>query len=110
MPHRELESPVLHQPLSTMGGSNVPSKTPKDAEVAQAFDIARKSLDGASDPNVSRILEYAFSQIWGKVIPRPDIHIMTRDEFAAFNYFQHRFIGDKDAVTARKRYWDNLQA
>ncbi|KAK4076876.1 hypothetical protein Purlil1_12531 [Purpureocillium lilacinum] len=111
MPHREHESPVpSHQPLSTMGGSNVPSMTPQDAEVAQALDIARESPDSASDPMVSQILEHALSHIWDKVKARPDSHIMTREEFAVFNYFQHRFVGDEDAVTARKRYWNNLRA
>ncbi|GJN70042.1 hypothetical protein PLIIFM63780_002135 [Purpureocillium lilacinum] len=111
MPHREPESPVLsHQPLSTMGGSNAPPKTPQDAEVAEALDIARENPDGASDPMVSKILEYALSQIWCKVKTWPDCYVMARDEFAVFNYFQHRFIGDKDAVAARKRYWDNLLA
>ncbi|KAL3960837.1 hypothetical protein ACCO45_005954 [Purpureocillium lilacinum] len=111
MPHREPESPVLsHQPLGTMGGSNASSKTPQDAAVAQALEIARESPDGASDPTVSKILEHALSHIWGKVKAQPDGYIMTRDEFAVFNFFQHRFVGDKDAVAARKRYWDNFRA
>jgi hypothetical protein len=33
---------------------------------------------------------------------------MTREEFAVFNYFQHRFVGHDLAVAARKRYWDHL--
>lgn len=48
--------------------------------------------------------------IWRKVQAQPDGYIMTRDEFAIFNYFQHRFAGDKVAKAARGRYWDNLVA
>lgn len=76
------------------------------AAVAQALEIARESPDGAQDPTVSKILEYALSNIWGKVQANPDSYVMSRDEFAVFNFFQHRFKGNKMAVGARKRYWD----
>ncbi|PNY25818.1 Uncharacterized protein TCAP_04245 [Tolypocladium capitatum] len=109
MPHREPESPVLGRPR--MAGSIPPlSKNPQDAAVAQALEIARESPDGASDPTVSKILEHALSHIWGKVKAHPGSYVMSRDEFAVFNFFQHRFTGDKDAVAARKRYWENARA
>jgi hypothetical protein len=77
--------------------------------VAQALEIARESPDGAMDPTVSSILENALVQIWGKVQAHPTSYVMTRDEFAVFNYFQHRFEGDKVATAARSRYWDNTK-
>ncbi|KAF6797634.1 hypothetical protein CMUS01_15767 [Colletotrichum musicola] len=80
------------------------------ASVAQALEIARESPDGASDPTVSSILESAISQIWSKVAAQPETYVLSRDEFAVFNYFQHRFIGNKIAMAARKRYWDNARA
>ncbi|KAK7992864.1 hypothetical protein PG996_012111 [Apiospora saccharicola] len=76
-------------------------------EVAQALEIARESPDGAKDPVVSSILENALVQIWTKVQAQPDSYVMSRDEFAVFNFFQHRFAGNKVAIAARKRYWDN---
>lgn len=106
MPHRE-DTPVMSVAVD---GSPAPGKNSQDAAVAQALEIARESPDGASDPTVSKILENALSQIWGKVQAQPSSYVMTRDEFAVFNFFQHRFIGDKDAVAARKRYWDNCRA
>ncbi|POR33646.1 Uncharacterized protein TPAR_06157 [Tolypocladium paradoxum] len=109
MPHREPESP---DGLPSMAGSSPPptSKNPQDAAVAQALEIARESPDGASDPTVSKILEHSLSHIWGKVKAQPGSYVMSRDEFAVFNFFQHRFTGNKDAVAARKRYWDNARA
>lgn len=92
---------------TTNGSSRPPSQ---DASVAQALEIARESPDGASDPTISKILEAALARIWGKVQTAPDSYVMTRDEFAVFNFFQHRFTGDKTAVSARKRYWDNARA
>lgn len=106
MPHRE-DTPVMSL---AVGSSPAPGKNSQDAAVAQALEIARESPDGASDPTVSKILENALSQIWGKVQAQPSSYVMTREEFAVFNFFQHRFIGDKDAVAARKRYWDNCRA
>ncbi|KAK8044690.1 hypothetical protein PG993_004714 [Apiospora rasikravindrae] len=76
-------------------------------EVAQALEIARESPDGAKDPVVSSILENALVQIWTKVQAQPDSYVMSRDEFAVFNFFQYRFTGNKVAIAARKRYWDN---
>ncbi|KHN96960.1 uncharacterized protein MAM_05069 [Metarhizium album ARSEF 1941] len=106
MPHRE-DTPVMSVPA---GSSPAPGKSSQDAAVAQALEIARESPDGASDPTVSKILENALAQIWGKVRDQPNTYIMTRDEFAVFNFFQHRFVGDNDAVGARRRYWDNCRA
>ncbi|KAK2000287.1 hypothetical protein LX36DRAFT_572552 [Colletotrichum falcatum] len=126
LPYRPLSSPsrpvtdlpFLSSLASTMGHSlhvgNTSSVTPasvKDASsVAQALEIARESPDGASDPTVSSILESAISQIWAKVAAQPESYVLNRDEFAVFNYFQHRFTGNKIAMAARKRYWDNAHA
>ncbi|KAK7943727.1 uncharacterized protein PG986_012840 [Apiospora aurea] len=85
----------------------VVSSSAENNEVAQALEIARESPDGAKDPVVSSILENALVQIWNKVQAQPDSYVMSRDEFAVFNFFQYRFIGNKVAIAARKRYWDN---
>jgi len=88
----------------------VSSKPSVDPVVTQALEIARESPDGASDPTISNILETALNQIWSKVRAAPDSYIMSRDEFSLFNFFQHRFVGDKLAISARRRYWDNASA
>lgn len=78
--------------------------------VAEALEIARDSPDGARDPVVSGILESALSQIWARVTSGPDSYVMTPGEFAVFNFYQHRFLGNKIAVAARARYWNNTHA
>lgn len=82
-------------------------KPASNAIVVQALEIARESPEGAADPAVTSILEAALSQIWAKVEASPDAYVMTRDEFAVFNFFQYRFDGNRVAVAARKRYWDH---
>lgn len=107
MPHRE-DTPIGS--LAMNGGTTpAPSKT-SDAAVGQALEIARESPDGASDPTVSKILEHSLSQIWGKVQHHPNSYVMSREEFAVFNFFQYRFVGDKNAIAARRRYWDHCRA
>ncbi|KAL8392710.1 hypothetical protein RB595_002774 [Gaeumannomyces hyphopodioides] len=83
---------------------------PQDTVVSQALEVARESPDGARDPTVAGILETALAQLWSKVESQPDSYVLTRDEFAVFNYFQHRFRENKLATAARRRYWDNLSA
>lgn len=78
-----------------------------NTEVSQALEIARESPEGAKDPVVTNILESALHALWVRVVAQPDSYVMTRDEFALFNYFQHRFEGNKLAMAARSRYWDN---
>ncbi|KAF4820450.1 hypothetical protein CGCSCA5_v003661 [Colletotrichum siamense] len=77
--------------------------------VLQALEIARDSPHGASDPTIVSILETAIGQVWAKVSTEPDSYILGRDEFAVFNYFQHRFTGNKIAMAARLRYWKSVR-
>lgn len=92
---------------SSQGNYSSSSVTPT---VTQALEIARDSADGARDPIVIEILENAMTQIWARVQAHPNSYVMTRDEFAVFNYFQHRFVGEQVAIAARKRYWDSNSA
>ncbi|PKS05826.1 hypothetical protein jhhlp_007655 [Lomentospora prolificans] len=95
---------------SLTASPSVTSKPSIDPVVSQALEIARESPDGASDPTISNILETALNQIWAKVQAAPDSYVMSRDEFSLFNFFQHRFVGDKLAMSARRRYWDHASA
>lgn len=78
--------------------------------VAEALEIARDSPDGARDPVVSGILESALTQLWDRVTAQPESYVMSTGEFAVFNFYQHRFVGNKLAVAARRRFWDNTHA
>lgn len=113
MPHR------LPDPDSLVAG--VPSTSPTFAlkmgssqpamsDVSQALEIARESPAGASDPTVGKILDQAIAHIWSKIQAKPDDYVMTREEFSVFNYFQHRFTGNKAAAAARARFWDKTNA
>ena len=104
--------PALTLSSMSMGGNNGGTRQeppPGNSFVTQALEIARDSPEGAQDPDVARVLETALSEIWGKIQTQPNSYVMTRDEFAVFNYFQARFEGHELAVSARRRYWDYQQ-
>jgi hypothetical protein len=81
-------------------------RSPGIISVTQALEIARDSPEGAQDSAIVRILETALSEIWAKIQAQPTSYVMTRDEFAVFNYFQSRFGGHELAASAIRRYWD----
>jgi hypothetical protein len=111
-------SPIIPNPAisalsaMSMGGNNGGTRQeqqPSAATVAQALEYARDSTEGAQDPAVATILETALAEIWRKIQTQPQSYVMTREEFAVFNFFQDRFEGQELAVSAKKRYWDNLR-
>jgi len=90
------------------GGTRQQPPSAAITTVAQALECARDSDEGARDPIVANILEHAIREIWRKIEREPTTYILSRDEFAVFNYFQDRFAGEALAIAARRRYWDNL--
>ncbi|KAJ8133000.1 hypothetical protein O1611_g626 [Lasiodiplodia mahajangana] len=77
-------------------------------DVIQALEIARESPEAASHGTIRDMLESALAGIWGRVLADECGYVMSRDEFAIFNFFQDRFRNNPVAAGARKRYWDNL--
>jgi len=75
------------------------------SDVIVALGIARESPNGAEDPTVSKLLYDGLDIIRQKLTDQPDTYIMTSQEFAVFNYFQHHFKDDAVAREARRRYW-----
>ncbi|KAI5860786.1 hypothetical protein GGS23DRAFT_578879 [Durotheca rogersii] len=74
--------------------------------VMQMLEIARDSNEAYGFPEVKLTLERAIGQIWGRIASMPNSYVMSPTEFAVFNFFQHRFVGDQIAAAARARYWD----
>lgn len=70
----------------------------------RAIDIARNT-EGELDPTVSTYLEGVITDIWGRVNEQPGTYILSRDEFAVFNYYIRRFEGSAVAEQAVDRYW-----
>ncbi|KAI1389384.1 uncharacterized protein F4822DRAFT_398124 [Hypoxylon trugodes] len=84
-------------------------------DVLQALEIARESPEDTEQDNNQALLQSAVDGIWKKLVSdHKGEYVMTREEFAIFNYFQNRerrMVGE-DARIARKaraRYWSNVK-
>ncbi|EER28191.1 hypothetical protein D8B26_006867 [Coccidioides posadasii str. Silveira] len=90
----------------TMANSpNIPNRE----AVRRALESARNSEDGQIDPRVSAILETAIGELWRKLQSQPDTYVLSRDEFALFNYFRDRFRDSPIAQRAVERFWNNFR-
>ncbi|KAI1431188.1 hypothetical protein GGR50DRAFT_103055 [Xylaria sp. CBS 124048] len=77
-------------------------------EVLMVLDAARDAPEILEDKAVRDVLEAALADIWSRVQANESEYIMTRDEFAIFNFFQDRFRNNPVATSARRRFWDSL--
>jgi hypothetical protein len=76
--------------------------------IQRALDIARNS-EGFVDPTVTTYLERSLRDVWARLAAAPDTYILTKDEFALFNYFRQRFTTSYIAQQAVQRFWNNYQ-
>ncbi|MCJ1361676.1 hypothetical protein MMC16_000776 [Acarospora aff. strigata] len=88
-----------------MGGNGLSNQL----TVKRALEIARNGEDRALDPAVSVVLERAISEIWQRIQAHPDTYVLSKDEFAVFNYFRGRFQHSDVARRAVGRFWDNFE-
>lgn len=70
----------------------------------RALDLARNA-EGDLDPNVSQYLEKALDDIWASINAQPESYVLSKDEFAVFNFYAQRFEGEPVAQQAIDRYW-----
>lgn len=70
----------------------------------RAIDIARNT-EGELNPTVNAYLEGAISHIWTLINEHSASYVLSKDEFAVFNYYIRRFEGSPVAQQAVDRYW-----
>jgi hypothetical protein len=75
--------------------------------IRQALERARNCEDGTVDAQTTALLEAAITELWTRIQRDPDTYVLTRDEFALFNYFLERYRGSTVAQRAVARFWDN---
>ena len=95
---------------SSWGYHPAQAPTAKEMAVAEALEIARDSVHLDLNSDLMYLLATALDQVWAKIQAQPESYIMSRNEFAVFNFFQHNFKGNEMAIDARKRYWDHASA
>ncbi|KAK5714764.1 hypothetical protein LTR17_017082 [Elasticomyces elasticus] len=98
---------IISTPYHGMMGGNATNVDGIGAlNYQRALDIARNT-EGDLDPNVREYLERALSDIWSRVQQNPDTYVMSKDEFAVFNFYVRRFEGHPEAEAAIARYWQH---
>lgn len=75
--------------------------------IKDALNRARDCDNGSIDAGDSIVLEASIAELWGRIKNQPD-YVLTRDEFALFNYFRAspRYSGDPDAKRAVAQHWE----
>lgn len=74
--------------------------------IPRALELARNT-EGGVDPNIKSYLEKALIEVWARLQAQPDSYVLSRDEFALFNYYRRRFEGSEVAQRAIQRFWDH---
>lgn len=93
-----------------MGGNGASGSISSNQLTAKrALEIARNGEDRALDPAVSAVLERAIGEIWQRIQTHPNTYVLSKDEFAVFNYFRSRFHSSEVARRAVARFWDNFE-
>ncbi|KAI9756388.1 MAG: hypothetical protein M1815_003649 [Lichina confinis] len=74
----------------------------------RALEIARSNEYSTLETNVRDHLENALAEIWQRIRADPDGYLLTREEFAVFNFYQLSWEGDDLGRAACHRYWDSF--
>jgi len=77
-------------------------------DIQRALDIARNT-DGDLDHSVEKYLEDQLAVVWTRLESRPNSYVLSKDEFAIFNYFVGRYQDSEVAEKAIARFWSSYQ-
>ncbi|MCJ1451215.1 hypothetical protein MMC28_001551 [Mycoblastus sanguinarius] len=87
-----------------MGGSSSNQLTQ-----ARALQIAKDSQSGQIPPPVTALLERNIGDLWRRIQAQPTTYIMSKDEYAVFNYYQGRYQNDRVGQQAVARFWNHYK-
>jgi len=87
-----------------MGGSPTTQLT-----LAKALEIAKDNQNGQVPPAVTTMLERNISDIWRRIQAQPASYVMTKDQFAVFNYYRGRYDNNPVAQQAVARFWNHYK-
>ncbi|KAI4742316.1 hypothetical protein E4T50_07273 [Aureobasidium sp. EXF-12298] len=77
-------------------------------DIQRALDIARNT-EGDLDQLVEKYLEEQLAGVWNRLESRPNTYVLSKDEFAIFNYFVGRYQDSAVAEKAIARFWSSYQ-
>ena len=92
-----------------MGGNGNQDIDASSLTIQKALDIARNS-EGTVDPVVRDYLERQLRAVWDNIEAAPETYVLSKDEFALFNFYRERASSNALAQAAVRRFWDNYTA
>ncbi len=83
-----------------------PSAFDDISALQRALEIARSTDQADLDPVLRDLLERAFAEVWDRIRANPTTYILTKDEFAVFNFYQNRWPSHELGESATARFWN----
>ena len=77
-------------------------------DIQTALDIARNA-DTDVSPQITNYLESQVRSVWKRLQKKPDTYILSKDEFALFNFYIYRYRGSEVTEKAVERFWNHHQ-
>lgn len=77
--------------------------------VAKALEVAKENQNGQIPPAVTTLLERNISDIWRRIQGQPSTYVMTKEQFAVFNYYRSRYDNNAVAQQAVARFWNHFK-
>jgi hypothetical protein len=105
-PYRYIATLATEGENSNMGGQGGQEIDVSSLTIQKALDIVRNS-EGSVDEAVSDYLESQLREIWDRIEAEPESYILSKDEFALFNYYRDRAPSSSLAQSAVQRFWNN---
>lgn len=93
-----------HSPCMNTGGTQ--KIYIHELTIQKALDIARNTYDPLNRI-INHFLEHNWQQIWERLIAEPDTYLLTKDEFALFNFYRNKVSSHSLIVAAVGRFWDS---
>lgn len=78
--------------------------------VTKALEVAKEHQPGQVPPAAATLLERHISDIWPRIQAHPTTYVMTKEQFAVFNYYRSRYDNNAVAQQAVTRFWNNSRS
>ena len=82
------------------------ASTTSQLTIPEAINIVKQHQHGNVDPAVTSFLARIADDIWQRIQVQPSAYVLTREEFAVFNYYRGFFGDDEVVQQAIRRFWE----
>ena len=90
--------------------TSMSSNADSHLSIQSALEVVRNA-EGEVDPTVTDFLVRTVESIWDRIQAEPDDYVLSKDEFALFNFYVNRYrsVDSEATEKAVARFWKNHQ-